>query len=287
MAFGIITKGIGGRYTVFDGTVYHQCVPRGIFRKNKITPLPGDHVEFADGAIDVIQERRNCLIRPAVANVDQLAFFLPVKHPEPDLHLLDKILLTAFAYDLSVLLCINKCDYDADGFAAQIKAVYEPLGIKVLILQAVNGIGIAEISRELTGKITVLAGQSGAGKSTAVNAVFDREVMPTGDVSRKTERGRHTTRHAELLRYEEGFIVDTPGFSSHEVPDYDAAQVRDLYPEFQPYGAECRFKECLHLKEPDCKVKAALESGKIDAGRYERYLRFMDEVAVRKARKYK
>jgi len=284
---GIIIKGIGGNYTIFDGKDYHNCVARGIFRKNKVTPLPGDQVEFADGAINKIFPRRNEFVRPAVSNIDQLAFFLPIKYPEPDLYLLDKMLLTAFEKRLDILLCINKCDCDDTHSYREIDKIYSKLGIKVLLLEAINGRGIDELSENLANKITVFAGQSGAGKSTTLNGVFQEEMMQTGSISAKTERGKHTTRHAELFRYGEGFVVDTPGFSSHDLPDYTASELASLYPEFEEHLGNCRFKECIHINEPDCAVKNALNDEEIDSGRYNRYKKFIDIVAERKANKYK
>lgn len=285
---GIIIKGISGKYTVYTEGTHMECVAKGVFRKKKITPLPGDRVTVEDDVITEIHPRKNQLIRPAVANVDQIAVFVPVKSPEPDYFLLDKMLLTAFEHHLDVLICVNKCDCDEEQVADYIQRAYGSLPVKVLCMEAVNGIGIAEISSFLAGKITVLAGQSGAGKSTTVNGVFGQEKMETGVVSSKTERGKHTTRHAELFSVDaEGFLIDTPGFSSHELPDYDAITLRSLYPEFAEREGECRFKECIHWNEPDCAVKEALQHGKIDEGRYQRYLRFQQEVAQRKANKYK
>lgn len=285
---GIIIKGISGKYTVYAEGTHMECVAKGVFRKQKITPLPGDTVTVEDGVIVAIAPRKNQLIRPAVANVDQIAVFVPVKSPEPDYFLLDKMLLAAFEHHIDVLICVNKCDCDEEQVAPYIQQAYGNLPVKVLCMEAVNGIGIAEVSAFLTGKITVLAGQSGAGKSTTVNGVFGQEKMETGVVSTKTERGKHTTRHAELFSIDTGgFLIDTPGFSSHDLPDYDAATLRSLYPEFADYEGTCRFKECLHWNEPACAVKEALAQGKIDAGRYQRYLRYQQEIATRKANKYK
>ena len=284
---GIITKGISGIYTVFDGENFLECSARGIFRKNNMKPLPGDRIVFSEGVIEEIKPRKNCFIRPAVANLDQIAFFMSVKSPEPDMFLLDKMFFTALEYNVNFIICINKCDYDGDGFADTVKKIYEPLGTDVVLMQAVNGVGVSCIADKFQGKITALAGQSGVGKSTTVNGIFQKNIMITGNISEKSERGKHTTRHAELIKYGSGFIIDTPGFSAHELPEYDIRQLRDFYPEFLKYRGDCKFKECIHINEPGCAVKEQVEKGNIDLGRYERYIKFVEEINIRKANKYK
>ena len=281
MSIGIITKGISGKYIVYDGSGYHECSPRGIFRKEKITPLPGDKVGFDNDTIKTVYKRKNKFIRPAVANVDQMAFFISVSSPEPDFYLLDKMIITAFYNDVDILLCVNKNDIDDNDMSARIKSIYGALGIKVIIMSALNGPGVDGLYKELENKITVLSGQSGAGKSTALNCIFQKEIMETGNVSRKTERGKHTTRHSELFKFKEGFIADTPGFSSYELPDIDKNKLKNFYPEFEKYSDSCKFKECIHINEPGCGVKQALEDGIIDQGRYNRYIKLWTSLQER------
>ena len=284
---GIIIKGISGKYLVYDGENYYECAARGIFRKNKIKPLPGDNVEFCENVIEKIDKRKNEFVRPAIANVDQMMFFISVRSPEPDMMLLDKMIITAFFKKVDFVLCVNKNDYEVKDFSDNIKNTYENIGVKVILASALQGTGTEEIYSLLEDKITVFAGQSGAGKSTMVNRIFENEVMQTGDVSRKTERGRHTTRHSELFLFNNGFIADTPGFSSYELPDLTAEDLRSVYPEFTRYSGCCKFKECTHINEPECAVKEALEDGNIDRDRYDRYNRFLEEVIYRKNNKYK
>ena len=284
---GIILKCISGKYTVFSAGNSLECTARGIFRKDKITPLPGDEVFIKNNVILSIGERRNVFIRPPVANVDQLAFFVPVKSPDPDLYLVDKMILTARLQNIDVILCINKEDCDEKNYSKELDAIYMGAGVKVVVMSALhkNNRGIDEIRQLFQGKITVLSGQSGAGKSTALNSIFQEEIMETGDISSKTQRGKHTTRHCELFQFGSGFIIDTPGFSSYELPEILSTSLKDLYPEFDNYANGCKYKECVHINEPDCAVKTALSSGFINCGRYERYIRFYEEMLVR-ARRY-
>lgn len=295
MPKGLIIKGVGGRYTVGDGENIFECTARGIFRKNKINPLPGDVVEYnksdenTEAVIDLIYERRNCLIRPAVANVDNLVIFMSATKPEADLLLLDKLIISAFKDDLNVILCINKCDSEMETNLALRKfKAYSDIGIGLMCLSAKNDINIDLLSSRLDDSVSVFAGQSGAGKSTTINALMNGSIMETGELSLKNNRGKHTTRHTELFRLpSDGYIVDTPGFSSYDLIQLDIQELVSLYPEFSRYTNKCRFKECIHINEPDCAVKNALEEGTIDQGRYDRYKIFADIVKQREINKYK
>jgi len=303
---GTIIKGIGGFYYVdINGTVY-ECKARGVFRKNGITPLVGDKVviEINDdekklGFVTEILERETELIRPSVANVNQLAAVIAVKSPAPDFLLLDKLLVTAAVKNIEAFICINKIDLDTEGESADIAETYIRAGYKVIYLTsksrtednsknadincitenndiaentAANNSGFLTLREMLEGRVTVFAGQSGVGKSTILNNIMDSMIMKTGNVSRKIERGRHTTRHAELLRMKtKGYVVDTPGFSSFELADIKASELYLYYKEFNTHFTGCRFNGCVHISEPGCSIKSAVEKGLINSGRYERY----------------
>lgn len=286
MPSGIIIKGIGGFYYVktFDGI--YECKARGVFRKEDISPLTGDrvHISITDeekmtGSLDSIEPRYSQLVRPAVANVNQIAIVIAAKSPSPDFMLLDKLLITAEMKGLTPVICINKVDLDEDGKCSEIESVYQKAGYSVVKLSKVLGIGYDAFRELLTDKITVLAGQSGVGKSTILNHIMNSMVMQTGNISEKIERGKHTTRHAELLQLEVGgFIVDSPGFSSFELADLEHTELEAHYPEFRDHLGKCRFTGCSHLNEPDCEVKKAFQQGQIDSGRYSRYSELFNTI---------
>jgi len=277
---GLILKGIGGFYYVkndVNGEVY-ECKPRGVFRKDSIIPLPGDRVNFSIlneqeklGNIDELHKRTSELVRPAIANVDQLVIVVAVKAPSPDFMLLDKLLITAEMKNLGVLICINKVDID-DGNAKRIRDAYTLAGYNCIEVSSVMNIGYSQLKEELKDHISVFAGQSGVGKSTILNHIMDSWVMETGSVSEKIERGKHTTRHAEILELKYGgYVADTPGFSSYEITNIPYNQLQNYYPEFRRYINTCRFTSCSHITEPGCPIREAVEQGKIDKNRFERY----------------
>lgn len=274
---GIIIKGIGGFYYVNTGDKIYECKARGIFRKKNMTPLPGDRVmiqvvdeEKKIGNLEEILPRTSVLVRPAVANINQLVVVIAAKSPVPDLMLLDKLLLTAEQKGIEAILCINKIDLDPEGVYQSIAGAYTKAGYRVLASSSKSADGFSLLRQELKGRVSVLAGQSGVGKSTLLNRIMDAWVMETGDVSR-IERGRHTTRHAELMELEDGgYIVDTPGFSTFELIELSAEELQLYYPEFAPFLNQCRFTGCSHVNEPDCRVKEALGTA-VDPQRYQRY----------------
>lgn len=280
MPTGVILKGIGGFYYVkedIDGDVF-ECKPRGVFRKDSIIPLPGDKVVFSVlnlqeklGNIDEIQQRTSELLRPAIANIDQMVIVVAVKAPSPDFMLLDKLLITAEMKGLNVLICINKIDID-DGNARHIREAYSLAGYNCIDISSVKNIGYRHLKEELKDHASVFAGQSGVGKSTILNHIMDAWVMETGKVSQKIERGKHTTRHAELMELKYGgYVADTPGFSSYELTDLQYGELEKYYPEFRQYINTCRFSSCSHIAEPDCPVREAVERGEIDDSRFQRY----------------
>lgn len=279
MPFGIITKGIGGFYYVKVYDRIYECKARGIFRKESRTPLPGDNVKISIvddikgiGSIDEIMQRQSQLVRPSVANVTQVAVVIAAKSPLPDLLLLDKLLITAALKDIKSMICVNKIDLDEGKEYQQLVNIYRKAGYCVLALSSKQKIGFEELRNSLNNQVSVFAGQSGVGKSSILNNLMDTSVMETGDISKKIERGKHTTRHAELIElHSGGYVVDTPGFSSFEMTGLTFNELEHCYPEFQEHLNKCRFTGCSHISEPDCRVKEAVMSGLIDNDRYERY----------------
>lgn len=299
MPSGIIIKGIGGFYYVLSEGASYECKARGIFRKNGITPLPGDEVEFSiqdedakTGSLDAILPRKTLLVRPAVANIDQIIAVIAVKSPEPDLLLLDKLLVTAEKEGINAVICVNKTDLDDAGECARIAETYKKAGYSVIPASSKSDTGLEKLKNVLGGRITVFAGQSGVGKSTLLNRITDTLVMKTGALSGKIDRGRHTTRHAELIPLADGgYLVDTPGFSSFELAGIEYSGLQDHFHEFSDLKNECRFKGCSHISEPGCAVKEAIAAGALEAGRHERYitlhglLKQMDDMKYKKAGK--
>lgn len=283
---GKIIKGIAGFYDVaVEGTIY-RCRAKGIFRNQKVKPLVGDWVEIEildekdrEGNLTEILPRMNELIRPAVANVDQAIVVFAAKNPKPNYNLLDRFLMTMEKQGIPVIVCFNKKDLAKEKELAQLESIYEQCGHQVVFISAKEGNGIHEIRDLIRGKTTVLAGPSGVGKSSLMNQLNPDANMEVGAVSRKIQRGRHTTRHSELIMIERGtFVLDTPGFSSLFIDRFEEDEVKDYFQEFAPYESQCRFQGCSHTHEPDCGVKKALEEGSISRIRYENYVNIYQEL---------
>ncbi len=268
---GIIVKGIGGFYYVktADGDLV-ECKARGIFRKNGIKPTVGDEVEIENASIYKIYERRSYLIRPSVANIDNLIIVIAAANPAPDLLLTDKLTVAALASGITPVICVNKTDL---AKAEDIIKIYTASGFEVIAVSAAENIGRDELARITKGKISAFAGLSGVGKSSILNLMTDFDAE-TGEISR-INRGKHTTRHVELFELDsDTFILDTPGFSSlalSDICDVKANELADFYPEFARCANDCRFKGCSHINEPDCAVKNLLEEGIAAESRYESY----------------
>lgn len=284
---GKIIKGIAGFYYVHDGREkVYECKAKGIFRNRKIKPLVGDDVEFTildeaerEGNIDQILPRRNSLIRPAVANVDQALVVFAITQPEPNLNLLDRFLVMMERAKVPVTICFNKVDLGSDELIRQYRQIYEKAGYQVQFISASKDRGIDEIRRLIRGKTTVLAGPSGVGKSSLTNAIQPDAQMETGAISEKIQRGKHTTRHSQLFYVEEHtYMMDTPGFSSMFVDDLEANTLKDFFPEFSRYEKDCRFIGCVHMGERVCGVKSAVESGELSSSRYENYKLIYQEL---------
>ena len=288
---GKIVKGISGFYYVHvvDSGIY-ECKAKGIFRQQKMKPLVGDDVEIdiiseekKTGNVAAILPRKNALIRPAVANVDQALLIFAAASPNPNFNLLDRFLVMMGRQDVPVILCFNKCDLITEEQKQEIEAIYEVSGCKILFVSAKKELGLKELQEILEGKTTTVAGPSGVGKSSLINLLAPEACMETGEISKKIERGRHTTRHAELIQLKgDGYIMDTPGFSSLYLPEMEKEELQDCYPEFAAFEPYCRFQGCSHISEPDCGVKEALSEGKIHPVRYENYCQLYGELKDRK-----
>lgn len=295
MPEGRIIKALLDQYLVKTDNGRYKCSAKGLFRLQQITPLVGDRVfieildeEEKEGQITQICERKNELIRPKASNVDQVCVVYSRIRPRPDFLLIDKVIAAALMQGLFVILCENKIDLCEDNSYKEEMQGYELAGIPALSISAFKGINMVELAGLLSGKTTILAGQSGVGKSSIINNLDDSELMETGEVSKKNKKGKHTTRHAELIELEnEGYIIDTPGFSNHDLPQMRADELKWYYPEFVPLEGGCRFSGCLHLKEPGCVIKQAVEEKRIGAGRYERYIQLFDILKDKELNKYK
>ncbi len=288
---GKIVKGISGFYYVHvvESGIY-ECKAKGIFRQQKMKPLVGDDVEIdiiseekKTGNVAAILPRKNALIRPAVANVDQALLIFAAASPNPNFNLLDRFLVMMGRQDVPVILCFNKCDLITEEHQQEIASIYEASGCKILFVSAKKELGLKELQEILEGKTTTVAGPSGVGKSSLINLLAPEACMETGEISKKIERGRHTTRHAELIQLKgDGYIMDTPGFSSLYLPEMEKEELQDCYPEFAAFEPYCRFQGCSHISEPDCGVKDALSEGKIHPVRYENYCQLYGELKDRK-----
>ena len=292
---GKIIKGIAGFYYVDDraGTVY-TCKAKGTFRKEGISPLVGDNVTFEitdadkrEGNITDILERENSLIRPSCANVDQALVIFAAAKPDPNFNLLDRFLIMMQKQHIHTVICFNKIDIVRDSEIEQLRATYELCGHEVLFMSVREQEGIETVRSVLKGHTTVLAGPSGVGKSSFMNLMAPDANMETGELSKKIERGRQTTRHTELIRIgEDTYLCDTPGFTSLYVTDIGKDELRDYFVEFDSYRSGCRFDTCRHINEPDCAVKAALDKGLISRIRYSNYCMMFDELEKQEKRKY-
>jgi len=293
MINGKIIKGIGGFYYVDTENGLYECRARGIFRKNKITPLVGDRVSISvvdeenkKGVVEEIEKRDTELVRPPIANVDKALIVFAIKNPAPNLSLLDRFIVLAEKENLEIVIVFTKVDLDADGeLLEELKSIYEVSGYKVIPVSNKLKLNIDKIKEELKENTVVFAGPSGVGKSSLLNEVDKNFELKTGEVSDKIKRGKHTTRHAELLKLEcGGMVADTPGFSSLTLDDIDESELKEYFIEFDKYD-DCRFgSRCIHENEPSCAVKEAVENGEISKKRYESYIQLLNEIRSGKRR---
>ena len=288
---GKIIKGIAGFYYVHvAGSGVYECKAKGIFRKDGVKPLVGDDVEMEvthekdmEGNIMRILPRKNELVRPAVANIDQALVVFAVTKPKPHFNLLDRFLVMMETKEIPAILCFNKADIAGDAEIAGLKAVYENCGYPLIFTSAKKEENIDRLKELLSGKTTAAAGPSGVGKSSLINRLQSGVKMETGSISRKIERGKHTTRHSELIMLgDESYIMDTPGFSSLYAGNMEKEDLKYCFPEFAPYEGKCRFNGCGHIHEPGCAVKQAADEGKIHRIRYEDYVMMYRELQERK-----
>lgn len=287
---GRIVKAVSGFYYIDDGKDIHQCRARGKFRKQDIKPVVGDFVEFQkgnhdDGYLMKILERKNVLKRPPIANIDQALLVFSRKEPDFSRVLLDKFLLLIEHYDIQPIIIISKMDIESDDYIDQYINEYRKAGYQVIETSSKDNRGIEDIKKLFKDKVTVFTGQSGVGKSSLLNALDMNLHLETSEISKALGRGRHTTRHVELIKMYDGFVADTPGFSSLEL-EIDPIEAAIAYHDFRELSYQCKFKGCLHDKEPYCAVKQAVEDKVISKERYENYLSMLNELKKRKDKYY-
>lgn len=285
---GTLMKGYAGFYYVYADDRVWECSLRGRFRVKKQDFIPGDKVHILPGegnkaTIEKVLERKNALVRPNIANVDQALLVFAMKTPDLDYNLLDRLLVQIDRAGIDILIVFTKDDLIHKEGIPDVD--YNKIGYRTIQVSNKTGAGIAEVADALRGKVTVLAGPSGTGKSSLINSLNPEQNLKTGAVSEKIGRGKHTTRHVELLTVAGGLVADTPGFSSMFLPEMKREELQDYFPEFALYKRECRFSSCLHDKEPDCAVKEALSNKDIFDSRYEHYTLFLKEV-IENERRY-
>ena len=281
---GRIIRSISGFYDVQTPAGLINCRARGILRKEGNSPLTGDMVEISvergKGMVESILPRKNSFVRPAVANVDALVVFAANVNPVTEPFLIDRVAAIAGDQEVPVYLCVNKCDLDP---ALDLVRIYEKAGFSVICTSAETGEGVEALRQLLQGKLTAFTGNSGVGKSSILNRLCPELRLPTGEVSEKLGRGRHTTRHVELYSLgEDTYVADTPGFSSFDTDQMDVILKENLqyaFPDFGKFIGQCRFDNCAHRKEPGCAVRAALEAGEIEPTRYDSYLRLYEKAS--------
>lgn len=289
---GKIIKGIAGFYYVHvvHSGIY-ECKAKGVFRNKKIKPLVGDNVEIEIldegnriGNIINIYDRENELIRPAVSNISQALVVFAIANPMPNLNLLDRFLVMMERNGIDTIICFNKIDLVEEEEILKLRDIYVKAGYHVMFTSTKESMGIEEVLRVIDGKTTAFAGPSGVGKSSLLNALIPEANSQTGEISEKIKRGKHTTRHTEIFNVsDDTYLMDTPGFSSLYVNDFEKEELKDYFREFIEYNDGCRFTGCVHVNEPDCLVKEAVENGEISQSRYDNYILMYEEIKNKKS----
>lgn len=289
---GKIIKGIAGFYYVHvvHSGIY-ECKAKGVFRNKKIKPLVGDNVEIEIldegnriGNIINIYDRENELIRPAVSNISQALVVFAIANPMPNLNLLDRFLVMMERNEIDTIICFNKIDLADEEEILKLRDIYVKAGYHVMFTSTKENMGIEEVLRVIDGKTTAFAGPSGVGKSSLLNALIPEANSQTGEISEKIKRGKHTTRHTEIFNVsDDTYLMDTPGFSSLYVNDFEKEELKNYFREFIEYNNGCRFTGCVHVNEPDCLVKEAVENGGINRSRYDNYILMYEEIKNKKS----
>lgn len=279
---GTIIKGIGGFYYVKVEDQIIECKARGKFRNKGMSPIVGDKVMLTvdnnKGAIEKIFERKNELIRPLVSNITQAFVIFALKNPDINLNLLNKFLVQCELKNIKAIVCFNKIDLLENYKEDEVVKMIESAGYEHVFLNAKKKVGLEIIKSKLKDNVTVFCGPSGVGKSTILNSIVGKNVMETGEISEKLKRGKHTTRHSELVEIGGGFVVDTPGFSTLNLNVEEKEDLKNYFPEFWEYEQGCKFTGCMHYKEPGCIVKKAVDDNIINKNRYEFYIKTLEEI---------
>lgn len=292
MPKGQIRKALSGFYYVQDGEQFIQCRGRGVFRNRGVNPLVGDFVDYevesgSDGTITVVHDRKNALVRPPIANIDQALLVFSLTEPDFNPLLLDRFLVVVESFNVEPIICLTKTDLLSDAELSKIQPYlddYRQIGYRMIETYKDDVDLVENIAPILKDKISVLAGQSGVGKSTLLNTVLPSLNLKTGIISEALGRGKHTTRHVELVEVCDGLLADTPGFSSFDFDEIEKEQLTDCFPEFREPAQRCKFRGCLHISEPKCAVLAGVQNGEIKDYRYKHYVKFLEEINDRKPR---
>lgn len=291
---GIIIENISNLYRIKAEDKIYEATARGKFKQNEIIPVVGDNVEFEildeenrKAVIEEIGERKVYIKRPKLANITQIIFVVSSKDPKPDLLMLDKQLAFAEFLKINSVIVLNKTDLDKKEAFKEIKKIYEKIGYKVIITDAKNKQGIEELKAEMKNNINAFSGNSGVGKSTLINGIFDKDITEEGEISKRNKRGKNTTTSIKLYEIDDNtYIADTPGFSTFDISEIESKDLEKYFREFKENIINCEFVGCTHIKEENCGIKTAIQEGKIDISRYNRFCKIYNELKEREERRW-